>query len=218
MTHRTAPIKGDITLVNTEGFEDLPAFPDNVPYPTTAWALTDQGPELLVTITMEDRTGTYRYLGDGRGEIAPDPETGDTGTARILWARLDNDAAGAVAAWANAAHARLTYALNKLTTTAAAEDSEAYEVILAFATDDEVNPGYAKTAKERALERATDALKPYVTFADDELERPGRFRDLLEDLMHAADEQGVDFEAALANARRGYEEDVVSIGFDTDTL
>jgi len=218
MTYRTAPIKGDIVFENTEGFEDLPAFPDNVPYPTTAWALTDKGPELLVTITMEDRTGTFRYLGNGRGEIAPDAETGDTETARILWARLDNDAAGAVAAWANAAHGRLAYALNKLTTTAAAAGSEAYAVILAFATDDDVNPGYAKTGLERALERANDALRPYVTYADDVEEAPGRFRDILEDLMHSADEQGVDFEAALLSAGRWYRENKRDRGFAEDVL
>jgi hypothetical protein len=214
----TAPIKGDITFEGTEGLQDLPAFPGNVPHPTTAWALTDQGPELLVTITVDGRTGTYRFLGDRRVEIAPAPEGGDTETARILWARLDNDDAAAITTWAFAAHARLPYALNKLTTAAATEGSEAYAVILAFATDDEVNTGYAKTAKERSLERAADAMRPYVTYGDEVEERAGRFVDILEDLMHAADDQGIDFEAQLESARRWYRESKADRGFAEDLL
>jgi hypothetical protein len=214
----TAPIKGDITFEDAEGFEDLPAFPDYVPYPTVHWASNDPDLELLVTLTMDDRTGTYRFLGNGSGGILPNPETGDTETARILWQRLNHDTARAINAWANAAHARLEHAIAKLLHTTAPEGSEAYAAIIAFATADDVNPGYAKTAKERSLERAQDALKPYVTFADDELERPGRYRDLLMDLMHAADEQGVDFDAALERARHYYQEDLAAPGFDTDHL
>jgi hypothetical protein len=218
MTFITAPIKGDITFEDNEGFADLPTLPETLGTPEVQWGFDGETLDTQVTLTLDGVKETVTFWGKDPGNISNTTQGAPGNEGHTPWENLAPADFDTAINWATTVHQRLQSAIVNLTESAAPRGSEAYAAILAFATDDEVNPGYAKTAKERALERAADALKPYVTFADDELERPGRFRDLLTDLLHAADEQGVDFDAALENARRGYAEDLASRGFAEDLL
>jgi hypothetical protein len=190
----TAPIEATVTL-DPNGRGPLPELPASLGAPVVRWGfddgkietnilLTIDGEEEVVSFWTTDQDGTNNTAEDAFGTEGPTP-----------WEDLDPEDLEAAVKWGNAVHARICEGAQAVTEAAAAVDSDAYNAVIAYATETPA-PDDERTPKEMALYRAENALAVVETTGSDQED----LKLLMVDLLHHANENGLDLHQALKEA------------------
>jgi hypothetical protein len=193
----TAPIKATLELDATL-WGELPAIPESIGIPTVQWGFVDEKIETDVVLTVDGRDEIVSFwITDQDGVCNTTEDNFDIENAKA-WEDLEPEEFEAAIAWGKDVHRRICEGVESIVATAAPYESDAYNAVIAFATNAPV-PDDERTPKEMALFRAGDALEVtsgITGSAQDDLQI------LMVDLLHFAEEVGLDVHLALQNANR----------------
>jgi hypothetical protein len=194
----TADIKATLEL-DPNGWGELPALPAHLGTPEVLWGfeghdtletsvvLVINGEEQIVAFWEPAENETHNNARDSRG----------CGECNV-WKDLDPEDFDAAITWGTAVHQRISAAVQSLTETAAPYTSDAYNAVIAYATNTQL-PEDERTPKEMALFRAGEALEVVQGLTGS---GQNDLQILMVDLLHFAEEVGLDVHLALQNANR----------------
>jgi hypothetical protein len=192
----TAGIKATLEL-DPNGWDELPALPTHLGAPEVLWGFEGNGvleTDVVLVIDGEDEIVSFWSMGENETHNTAE-DTLDR-EDRKVWQDLGPKDFEAAIAWGTAVHRRVSVAVQSVTEAAAPYASAAHNAVVAFATNTQL-PEDERTPKEVSLSRAGEALEATRGLT-------GSGQDDLQihmcDLLHFAEEAGLDVHAALRNA------------------
>ncbi|MCB5280577.1 hypothetical protein [Arthrobacter sp. ES1] len=148
----TADIKANLEL-DPNGWSDLPAFPAHLGTPEVLWGFEGNGTletDVVLTIDGEDQIVSF-WSTDLHGTYNTAEDTLDC-EDRKVWHDLEPEDFEAAIAWGKEVHTRISAAVQSLAEAAAPCGSDAYNAIVAFATNTQPPVGEITAPTEETLQ------------------------------------------------------------------
>lgn len=192
----TADIKATLEL-DPNRWDELPELPAHLSAPEVFWNFETSGvleTDVVLVIDGEDQIVSF-WSNDQNEGFNTAQDTLDR-EDRKVWQDLEPEDFEAAIAWGKVVHDRISDAVQSLAEAAAPHGSEAYNAVVAFATNTQL-PEDERTPKEMSLFRAGEALAVtggLTGSPQDDLQI------LMCDFLHFAEDAGLDLHLALRNA------------------
>lgn len=191
----TADIRATLEL-DPNAWEALPPLPEHLGVPDIRWDFDEGRVTTIVTLIIDGDEELVSFWDTDHEGVCNTVQNALDDEDRALWRGLGPDVFAAAIAWGKEVHVRICAGAELLAVAVAPYGSEAYEAVVAYATNTQP-PEDERTPKEMSLFRAAEALAVtggLTGSPQDDLQI------LMCDFLHLAKEAGLDVHLALRNA------------------